>query len=171
VQREHRQLLLVATVGTDLAALAVQDEAVGAIPVLDNIESVVDLATKCLEVQVPTQKDRLDGFAQLAERLVGRVLRCVAGERTGSLTSGWGLVAKVPRMTSVGTSQPVRVLRPSVSTAPVDGQIMKCERPHNIRHLTRKPSRWAGATISLVSIQKRRSWASGQLALDWPVTR
>jgi hypothetical protein len=40
----------------------------------------------------------------------------------------------------------------------------KCERPHDIRHLTKKPSRWAGATIRLVSIQKRafmREWSVG----------
>jgi len=69
VQRKHRQLLFVSLVRADLAAFAIQDEAVGAVPVLDHVQPVMDLASQGLHVEVPTQKDRFDGLAELSQRL------------------------------------------------------------------------------------------------------
>ena len=53
-------------VRADLAALAVEDEPVSTVPVLDHVQPVVNLAAQGLEVQIATQEDRLDGLAQLA---------------------------------------------------------------------------------------------------------
>ena len=44
VQRQNRELLILKTVGCDLATLAEKDEAVGAIPIFDNVETLVDFA-------------------------------------------------------------------------------------------------------------------------------
>jgi hypothetical protein len=44
VQGEDRDLLVLDAVRGDLAALAEEDEAVGAVPALDNIQAFVDLA-------------------------------------------------------------------------------------------------------------------------------
>src|SRR5277367_3804573 len=49
-------------------------------PMLDDVQTFVDLTAERLAVQVPAQEDRLSGAAELGERLVGRVLDVVAGE-------------------------------------------------------------------------------------------
>lgn len=48
VQRECRQLLLIQPVGGKIAALAVKDETVGPVPVLDDVEPLVNLPSECL---------------------------------------------------------------------------------------------------------------------------
>jgi len=50
MQREHRQLLFVEAIGADLTALAVEDEAVGAVPVLDDVQAIMNLTTQCFEM-------------------------------------------------------------------------------------------------------------------------
>ena len=68
MQGQYRQLLVLQPIGRDLAALAKEDETIGAIPVLDDLQAVVDLATQGLPVQVLTEKNSLDGLAQLDEK-------------------------------------------------------------------------------------------------------
>jgi hypothetical protein len=80
VQRGHGQFLLVEAVGRDLPALAVEDELVGAVPVLDDVQPLVDLAPPCLGGEIPAQEDGLDRLPELGQRLVGGVLRGRAGE-------------------------------------------------------------------------------------------
>jgi hypothetical protein len=46
VQRKNRELLILKPVGCDLAALAEKDEAVRAVPVLDDVETLVYLAAQ-----------------------------------------------------------------------------------------------------------------------------
>jgi hypothetical protein len=43
VEAEHGEFLVLATVGGELTAVAVADEAVGGVPVLDHVEAFVDL--------------------------------------------------------------------------------------------------------------------------------
>ncbi len=68
MQGQYRQLLVLQPIGRDLAALAKEDEIIGTIPVLDDLQAVVDLATQGLPVQVLTEKNSLDGLAQLDEK-------------------------------------------------------------------------------------------------------
>jgi hypothetical protein len=44
VQGEHSELLLIAAVGRELAALAEEDDAVDAVPGLDQVQALLDLA-------------------------------------------------------------------------------------------------------------------------------
>src|SRR5262249_11111597 len=59
VQCEDGDLLVFESVGGDLAPLAEEDEAVGAVPVLDDVQPFVDLAAKCFDVEVAAEKQRL----------------------------------------------------------------------------------------------------------------
>jgi hypothetical protein len=72
-QALHTQLLFVGPIGGHLTDLAVVDDAVGAVPRLDDIEPFLDLALQLPAAQIPAQKDCLLGTAQLDHRLIGRV--------------------------------------------------------------------------------------------------
>jgi len=60
VQVEHAQLVVVGSIAAELAAAAEEHEVVGAVPVLDHVQPVVDLAPKRLVREVRTQKAGLD---------------------------------------------------------------------------------------------------------------
>src|SRR5262249_32258010 len=77
------QFLLVEPAARELAALAAEDELVGTVPVLDDVQPLVDVATQRLGREIPAQKDGLDGLPKLGQRLVRRVLGSRAGE------AGW----------------------------------------------------------------------------------
>jgi hypothetical protein len=64
-------LLIIEAIGRDLATLAVIDEAVGAVPVLDDLQALMDLAADRLIAQVAAKEDRLDRLAEFGERRVG----------------------------------------------------------------------------------------------------
>lgn len=59
---------------------SLEDEAVGAVPVLDDIEPFVDGLSERLGIQIAAKKDGLDRFAQLVQGPVRGVLEVVAGE-------------------------------------------------------------------------------------------
>ena len=59
MQCEHGQHLLVEPFGCELSTLAVEDELVGAIPVLDDVQPLVDLAPQRLGGEIAAQEDRL----------------------------------------------------------------------------------------------------------------
>src|SRR5919202_4603748 len=86
VQRQHRNLLVLKPVRDHLAALAEEDEPVGAVPVLHDVEAFVALAPKGLRAGIAAQEDRLDRLAGLGKRLVSRVLHARAKRRR--ITSG-----------------------------------------------------------------------------------
>lgn len=71
MQCQSRDLLIVEAIAGDLAALAKEDEACGAVPVLDHIQAFVDFASELLLAQIPAQKDRLDSPTEIGQRLVG----------------------------------------------------------------------------------------------------
>jgi hypothetical protein len=52
VQGEHPELLLVAAVGRELAAFAVEDHAVDAVPRLDQVQALFDLALQVAIAEV-----------------------------------------------------------------------------------------------------------------------
>src|SRR5674476_288822 len=63
----------------------IEQRAVGRIPVLHDLQPVVDLAAQRFRAQVTGDEDRLHGPAQLDERGVGGVLRARAGEAAQDL--------------------------------------------------------------------------------------
>jgi hypothetical protein len=69
---------LVAAVGGQLAALAVQDDLLAAVVGLQHVETLVDLPLQVPVAQVAAGEDGLLGAADLQHRLVGRV-----GRRSG----------------------------------------------------------------------------------------
>lgn len=74
MEAEHAQPLILGPVAGELALPGEEDEVVGAVPVLDDVEPVVDLAARRLVVQVAAKEHGLAAFPSRAERLVGRVL-------------------------------------------------------------------------------------------------
>ena len=57
-----------------------RNKVVGAVPLLNDVQSLIDFTAQFLAVQIAAQKDRFDGLSQFGERLVGRVLDVVTGE-------------------------------------------------------------------------------------------
>ena len=70
MQGEHPELLLVAAVGRELAALAEEDDAVDAVPRLDQVQALLNLALQVAVTQVAGDEDRLLCAAELEHRLV-----------------------------------------------------------------------------------------------------
>src|SRR3954454_2767890 len=80
MQSEHADLVVLAAVARELAMTGKENEVVGAVPLLDDVQSFVDLAAQILAVQVAAQKDGLDSLAQFREGPVSRMLDVVPGE-------------------------------------------------------------------------------------------
>ena len=66
-------MLLVATVGRELAALAKEDDGVDAVPGLDQVQALVDLALQVAITEVARDEDRLLRTAELKHGLVDGV--------------------------------------------------------------------------------------------------
>ncbi len=111
VQGEHRGLLVFAVGAGELAVLAVEDDGVGAVPVLDDLEAVVDLAPQRGVGEVVADERGADGAAEFLERLVGGVLGAAAGEAPQHL---FGLGGPEPQGGGVPTTS-LRETTPSVS--------------------------------------------------------
>jgi hypothetical protein len=80
MQSEHADFVVLAAVARELAMTCKENEVVGAVPLLDDVQSFVDLAAQILAVQVTAQKDGLDSLAQFGEGPVSRMLDVVPGE-------------------------------------------------------------------------------------------
>ena len=87
MKREHADLLVIGAVGSHLAAFPEEDEVVGAVPVLDDIETSVDLAPEVQRPKIATKEDGLLCFAEFGERTVDRVLDVGAGETAEDVLS------------------------------------------------------------------------------------
>lgn len=74
VQAKHRRFLIFQLVRRNLAPPAVKDEAVGAVPVLDHIQPLVDFAPQRFQAQIVADKDGPIDLAQFEEGLVERLL-------------------------------------------------------------------------------------------------
>ena len=60
--------------------LEVQDEVIGAVPVFDHLESVVDFLTQRFVVQEATEKHGLDGLSQFDNSAIGGMLIITPGK-------------------------------------------------------------------------------------------
>ena len=74
MEAKHADLLVIGAVGGDFAAFTEENEVVGAVPALDDVQAFVDLTAQLHGVQIAAQEDRLDRFAEFAEGAVDRVL-------------------------------------------------------------------------------------------------
>ena len=79
MQGQHGHLLVLPVGAGQLAGLAVAQDPVGAVPVLDDLQALVDLPSQCREPDIIGQEDRLDRPAQRDRGLVGGVLGARAG--------------------------------------------------------------------------------------------
>ena len=57
MERKHRDLLVLGAIGGDLPATSVENKPVGAIPVLDHVQPLVDLAPQRKRVQIAASGD------------------------------------------------------------------------------------------------------------------
>ena len=80
MQRQHRHLLVFSAIRSDFAPCANKNEVVGAVPVLDDIESLLNLTSQLSKPEIAAQEDRPTGLAQLDKRLIGGVLEIIARE-------------------------------------------------------------------------------------------
>jgi hypothetical protein len=57
VQREHADFMVLAVVAGQFAAAGEEDEVVGAVPLLNDVQALVDLAAQTLVVQEAAQEN------------------------------------------------------------------------------------------------------------------
>ena len=67
VQAQHADFLILAPVAREFAALGKEDEIIGAIPLLDDVQAFVNFPAQRLRLQVTAEKDRLDRLAEFDE--------------------------------------------------------------------------------------------------------
>ena len=72
--------MVLPAVAHQFTATGEEDKVVGAVPMFDDVQALVDLAAQLLAVKVPAQEDRFDRFAQFGERFVGGMLNVVPGK-------------------------------------------------------------------------------------------
>src|ERR1700733_15070692 len=89
MQCEHADFVVFTAIAGEFAAAGEEDEIIGAVPVLDDVETFVDLTAQRLAMQIPAQEDGFDGFAEFRERLVGWVLN-VASDKAAQDRLGLG---------------------------------------------------------------------------------
>jgi hypothetical protein len=83
------------SVAAEFTAPGEEHEVVGAVPVLDDVEAVVDFPPQSLVVQIAAQEDGLDGLAELGQGFGSRTTSLkVCSPATGKTTSrtvpsGW----------------------------------------------------------------------------------
>src|SRR5271154_4207819 len=80
VKSGYGHCLVVETVARHLAALAEEDETVGAVPGLNNVQSLMDLAPERLGGEIAAEEHRLRRLAKLGQGPIGRVLDIAARE-------------------------------------------------------------------------------------------
>jgi hypothetical protein len=80
VKGEHAHFLVVSAVGGHLAAFAKKDEVIGAVPVLDDVESFVDFTSQLKRSKIAAQEDGFCGFTELRECPVDGMLHIRTGE-------------------------------------------------------------------------------------------
>ena len=74
MQREDRQFLVFPPICGDISAVAKEDEIIGAVPILHDIEAFVNLAAEFAEPEIAAEKDGPTRFAQFQQGGVGGVL-------------------------------------------------------------------------------------------------
>lgn len=74
MQREHTDFMILATIADHFASAGEEDEVVGAVPLLDDVQALVDFAAQVFTVKVSAEEDGFDRPAEFGEGLVGRML-------------------------------------------------------------------------------------------------
>ena len=80
MQREHADFMILATIADHFASAGEEDEVVGAVPLFDDVQSLVDLATQLRAVKLSAQDHGFDRLAEFSEGLVGRMLNVAPDE-------------------------------------------------------------------------------------------
>jgi hypothetical protein len=89
MQGEHADFVIFVAIADHFAATGEEDKIVGAIPLLDDIDALVDLAAEVFVVEVPVEEDGLDRLSKFGEGLVGRMLN-VAPDKAAQDRFGLG---------------------------------------------------------------------------------
>jgi len=63
MQGEHRSFLVFPPIGRNIPAFAKKDEIIGAVPILDDIEALVNLTAEFTEPEIAAEKDGPARFA------------------------------------------------------------------------------------------------------------
>jgi hypothetical protein len=77
MQREDRQFLVIPPIRSAISAVAKENEISGAVPILHNIETFMNLAAAFAEPEIAAEKDGPTRFAQCQQGGVGGVLDMV----------------------------------------------------------------------------------------------
>ncbi len=80
MQCQHADFVILPAVAGHFTAPREEDKIIGTIPLLDNIQPVIDFTAQFLAVQIAAQEDRLDRLPKLGERPVGWMLDVAPGE-------------------------------------------------------------------------------------------
>jgi hypothetical protein len=80
MQGQHRQLLIFQAIRGHFAAFPIEDEGIGTSLVLDDLETVMDFATRRLLMEILTQKQCFNGLPQLCQGLIGGMLEIAVGK-------------------------------------------------------------------------------------------
>ena len=76
VQRQHADLVILAPVARELAAACEEDEVVGTVPLLDDVEPFLNFAAQALAVQVAAEEHGFHGATKLGEPCKSDAGRC-----------------------------------------------------------------------------------------------
>jgi len=80
MQREHTDFVVLPAVACHLASACEEHELGRAVPLLDNIQALIDFPAQRFVVQVASQEDGFDGLAEFGKCLIGGVLQVILGE-------------------------------------------------------------------------------------------
>lgn len=71
-------LLSIDIIASDITLIAVEDETIGAIPVLDDLQTIEDFTTQLNVMQVSAQENRFDGASEFREGSVSGMMNVMA---------------------------------------------------------------------------------------------
>jgi hypothetical protein len=70
MQREHCDLVVHVPIARELAMLGEEHKVIGAVPLLDDVESFMDFSAQGFRMQIATEKHRLNGSPEFGESFV-----------------------------------------------------------------------------------------------------
>jgi hypothetical protein len=80
VQGEHADFMILTTIADHFASAGEENEVVGAVPLLDHVQALVDFVAEAFTVKVSAEEDGFDRPAEFGEGLVGRMLNVTLNE-------------------------------------------------------------------------------------------
>ncbi len=82
MEREHADLVIFTAIADHFTMAGEEDEIIGDVPLLDDVQALIDLAAEGLAVKISAQEHGLDRSTEFGEGLVGRMLNIAPGEAT-----------------------------------------------------------------------------------------